>query len=132
MELKSDLSKSKVGDWVLTTQAGWAQIILINDYDEVEVRYPKRTELFNRDGKLYDEDPYPTCFPADQVPPQLLELYGPPPVEFKDGEPVWVSDDEKIWYPRVFEREFGGQFVAYEAGNLYKPWKYCRKWEDKP
>ena len=55
-------------------------------------------------------DKYPTCFPANQVPQPYLDLFGRPPCEFKDGDPVWALDalDRHCgfngWVPRIFKK----------------------------
>ena len=43
--------------------------------------------------------------------------------EPKNGEPVWVSNDKKIWYPRVSKgrKEVYSNF-AYEAWPYVEPW----------
>ncbi len=127
MKLKSDLSKVKVGDWVLTLQFGWAKVKEVNpNYD-----YPifVGSETYTEDGELKGGDLFPTCFPVDQVPSQFLEIYGPPPIEVKDGEPCWVSDDNETWYPRVFREESEEGFVTYGGLGDFNIWKYCCKWK---
>ena len=138
-ELKSDLSKVKVGDWVCTAQHGWCKVKTKNKDDcyyqvgieigieNKEVKY----DSYTLNGLHNTTDTYPTCFPADQVPEEYVVLFGPPPVEFKDGEPVWVSDDETVWCPRVFKEFQDGRYYTYGI-DAPGSWKYCRKWEDMP
>ena len=132
MELKSDFSKAKPGDWALTLQFGWGKIADINRDKLYAIVVCFRS--YTIDGKMDKDDTYPTCFPADQVPECFLEIYGPPPVEFKDGEPVWVSMDGETWLPRVLRRRGADDtFFTYESCDTSAgPWSFCCKWEDKP
>ena len=126
-KLQSDLSKVKVGDWVLTLQFGWAKVKEVNpNFD-----YPifVGSETYTEDGELKGGDLFPTCFPVDQVPECFLEIYGPPPVEFEDGEACWVSEDKEFWYPRVFKHREKAGFRTYGDHNVHTLWKYCRKWK---
>ena len=71
MEPKSDLSKVKVGDWVLTLESGWVKFEEFNKAGG---------EFYHNNGiRIGSDAKYPTCFPADQVPVRFLEIYGPPP-----------------------------------------------------
>ena len=126
MELKSDLSRVRAGDWTLSIFNGWKKVkavcggkVVLDDDD-----------WFFLDGRYGETDTYPTCFSADQVPECFLEIYGPPPVEFRDGEPVWVSSKGNHWYPRIFKavRESDHLFIVYGKDGEDIPWKYCRKW----
>lgn len=143
MELKSDLSKVKVGDWVLVLSWGWKKVSAINT-DE-DALYKVRVDLdnhnsdtFTLEGKNLIDAIYPACFPANQVPECFLELYGPPPVEFEENEPVWVSDEGVIWKVAMFiNRDEDGTYWVYDTVNTShyssgrKGYKYCRKITDE-
>ena len=138
MELKSDLSKVKLGDWVLILKDGWCQVTGINSaYITTD-----GGDCYPLDGKGGEEtgfrDKYPTCFPADQVPKCFLEIYGPPPVEFEKNEPVWVSDEGVNWKVALFiNRDEDGTYWVYDTVNTShyssgrKGYKYCRKITDE-
>ena len=134
--MESDLSKVEVGDWVLVLTHGWCRVSEILDagIDPIVVSLDRegRVRQYDIRGRYFEYDPYPTCFPIGQVPKPYLDLFGPPPVEFKDGEPCWVSDDGEHWYPRVFKFREKEGFRTYGDYNVHALWKYCRKWESKP
>ena len=130
MKLKSDLSRSKKGDWVLTLQNGWAKIthvgkewVSINDKD------------YTKEGRDSEDDRYSTCFPADQVPKPYLEIFGPPPCPFKRGDRVIVYDSPECAKGiRVFKRCVPGDDFPYRAftladGDEEGRYRYCEKWE---
>ncbi len=140
MKLKSDLSKVKVGDWVLTLQFGWGKVeeIAKNMYP-IKIRARADAVSYSMSGKRHSYDTYPTCFPIDQAPECFLEIYGPPPVEFREHEPVWISEEGVIWKIALFlNRDKDGTYWVYDTVNTAhysggrKGYKYCRKLEDKP
>ena len=129
-ELKSDLLKVKVGDWVCTAQFGWCRVRKLKDGNwPVSISTPTGFSYYTYTGLRNDNEIYPTCFPADQVPEEYLSLFGPPPAEFKDGEPVLVSNDGETWVVRVFKEYSNSKYWVYEYDGK---WNYCRKWKDKP
>ena len=121
-ELKSDLSKVKVGDWVCTAQVGWCKVLDVGIGDDYDI-------TIRAGGCFYNSDEYPTCFPADQVPEEYLAIFGPPPVEFKDGEPVWVGNSKERWYLTVFKKYENGKYWTYGYDSNYIPWEHCNKLE---
>ena len=135
-ELKSDLSNVKIGDLVCTAQNGWCKVydvgVVVGDEHAIVVRVERGgwSYTYTLSGRYYPPDAFPTCFPADQVPEGYISLFGPPPIEFKDGEPVWVSRDGKEWYPRVFKERGSNRYCAYSNVGNYSYWEHCRKWED--
>lgn len=134
--IKSDLSNVKVGDYILTLRDGWQKVLKVFK----GAKYFIHCEVlsFNIDGKEYIEDKYPTAFTKDQVPPQLLELYGPCPCEFKKGDRVLVSTGNGIWERRYFSHAAGNGFYCFSCGsdewssnNETSYRRYCKKWEEE-
>ena len=126
-ELKSDLSDAKVGDWVLDLHEGWVKVVRHDG-----PAYPAilaNNRIYHNNGRDAFDDKYPICFAADQVPPELLVLYGPPPCEFKRGDRVVAWDgSDSIKRIRVFKEHTPGRTFPYKilGGEMYK---HCKKWE---
>ena len=130
-ELKSDLSNAKVGDWVLDLHQGWVRVVRHEG-----LQYPittPRNKTYYSNGHETHEDKYPICFPADQVPPELLALYGPPPCEFKRGDHVIVGYKENsIRLYRIFKKyrpDLKYPYIVYNFSDSGSRYDYCEKWE---
>ena len=127
MELKGDLSKVKVGDWVCTTRSGWTKVVLATGY----VIRTTTEEDYYPNGKWLAKDEYPTCFPADQVPQPYLDLFGPPPCKFKDGDRVWVRNNNlEGKHPRIFKEYADAKYCVYGNYNDTCYWEYCAPWNN--
>ena len=123
-ELKSNLRNVEVGDWACSLFNGWDTVSEIKP----PAVYLKHGHWFYMDGRYDDDDKYPTCFTTEQVPQAYIDLFGPPPEEFKRGEVVWCSDDEMYWNIAVFTRmTANGTFQVSHSDSVWKEYKYCRK-----
>ena len=72
--------KAKAGDKVIAYGSGRGVIDVINT--SKFSTYPLRVEFFNKtansylmDGKLYNKDLAPVCFPIDKAPQHLLDMF---------------------------------------------------------
>ena len=128
--MKSNLSNVKVGDWVCTCTGSWQKVTRRTVAGDVYVRVVGL--WFDISGMHGQRDIYPTCFAADQVPQPYLELFGPPPAEFKEGDAVLVAhtnDSSTIWIPRIFKKMRAGRYVVYWEGDKQgDEFRFCKHW----
>jgi hypothetical protein len=101
--MKSDLSKVKLGDKIFTIEEGWVEVIGV--YTD---SYPIETEgeyTYTIDGKLNEEDKYPSAF---------LEC------PFKEQEIEEIEKDTLVWFrdkPNDFWKY--GYYSHFENGKHY-------------
>ena len=77
------LSNVREGDWVLTLQHGWLRVKGFDEEGKVVLDLPGKTYhvSYLTDGYYSGGDKHPTCFPVEQAPPELVKIYGKPPVK---------------------------------------------------
>ena len=113
--MKSDLSKSKVGDWIATVMWGWLKITKLYPGNRYGVEFKTNDDTVNvtHNGCLYKFDKYPTAFTAKACPQWLIDIIGKKPCKFKKGDKVLLNGDLK----RYFSHETHGYYYCFEDGK---------------
>jgi len=106
--LKSDLSKVKVGDWILVLQFGWEKVTVI--YGRNVCLVETENSLFTNDGFYSEVHKHPTAF--TDPPQELIALYGPKPVDLRKGDKVLCKGER-----RYFSHEEDGMYFCFPDGR---------------
>ena len=117
--LKSDFSKAKVGDSVLSLAKGWSKItkILSDKNDPYPIKIAK-VGCFTKTGKFVGTDELPTLFLEDEVSESFLEVYGQPPRNFSKGEVIAVKNyHDDSWSYASFVEIIEGLYKVSSFGG---------------
>ena len=100
--MKSDLSKVKAGDKIWTIKDGWVEVIRVDEDD-----YPifAREEFYRVDGKLDENDKYPSAFLEYPFKKQPIE-------KIEKDTLVWFRDRPTVFW--MF-----GYYSHFENGKHY-------------
>ncbi len=134
-EIKTDLSNVKTGDYVLVLSKGWVPVSCVH----ANTSYPISTEglCYALDGRYGKSHEYPSVFSAENLPPELLALYGPPPCVFKKGDKVLVRNEGHTgWNRMYFSYRGDGDFYCFYGGDEWSSnrkttsWDECKLWKE--
>ena len=119
------LENVEVGQSIWTIQNGWDRVkgsVLEDDYSIIT----EKGELYCLDGKLKKDDVHPSAFICNP-----FDINDKPPIEFKEGEIIMVSDMVTKWKPAVFNKACGERFKVKTFSGCIESWPFARKLTDK-
>jgi hypothetical protein len=115
--MKSDLSKVKGRDKIWTIKDGWVEVIRVDEDD-----YPifAGEEFYRIDGKLDEDDKYPSEFLENPFKEQPIE---------KDTL-VWFRDNERMsWSVGYYSHSKKGNHWCFDGSKKSTETKDCLEWK---
>lgn len=134
---KQDMEKQifKVGDRVYDINSGWGKVISVrSDLYPIRVDFASHSESYSKDGKYCMTMKATLSFTEYALEGFSQEREH----EFKDGDLVWVRDNDlQMWQVRFLKtvKQTQFQFVCYDNQDKSSDtscWKYCLPFEDNP